>query len=177
MRESDGERQHQPAEDQRSRHHAAEHFRPDDELLLRTLAQEASEHRRHTEGKHQHQHQMALHHLRPIAMSNASMTTSKFSRPATMRKVLPYSYVTAITLPAPYPITRARIYGSPMPMFASAASATSGCDNSTGKILPSRKSPSTNIAGSTTRKISPLRRPSHRCPRPGTSRAAVHRRT
>ena len=43
----------------------------------------------------------ALDYFRPIAMSYASMTTSVLSNPATIKNVLPYSYVTAITLPAP----------------------------------------------------------------------------
>ena len=56
-----------------------------------SVAQQRSKHGRHAQRKDQHEDQMAVHHLRPIEMSNASMTTSVLSRPATMRKVLPYS--------------------------------------------------------------------------------------
>jgi hypothetical protein len=43
----------------------------------------------------------AIDYFRPIEISKASMTTSALSRPATIRNVLPYSYVTAVTTPAP----------------------------------------------------------------------------
>ena len=42
------------------------------------------------EKRKQHEEQ-EMGHFRPIAMSKASRTTRKFKRPATMRKLLPYS--------------------------------------------------------------------------------------
>ena len=69
-------------------------------------------------------------------MSKASRTTRKFSRPATIRKVLPYSKVVAVTTPPPAPIMRASTHGTPSPTSAIAARATSGSENSKGKIRP-----------------------------------------
>src|SRR5688572_5928169 len=96
---SDWERKHQPAEDQRGGQHPAEHLRADDKLLVRVLTQQPGEYRRDAHGKDQHQNKVALHdsglwtldYFRPMDMSNASMTTRVFNRPATMRNVLPYS--------------------------------------------------------------------------------------
>src|SRR5688572_24788721 len=87
----DRKQQRQPAEHERRCHHAAEHLRSDDDLFPSMLAQQSREHCRHGERKDQHEQKMAVHYFRPLEISNASITTSVFRRPATMRKVLPYS--------------------------------------------------------------------------------------
>ena len=54
------------------------------------VAQQDGEDQRDEEGE-QRQQEEVIGHLRPIAMSNASSITRKFSRPATIMNVLPYS--------------------------------------------------------------------------------------
>src|SRR5215218_3643848 len=112
-------------------------------------------------------------HFRPSAISHASVTTSRLSRPATIRKAFPYSYVGATTVPAPAARLRARKYGTPIPTSAIAARATSGWLISNGNNRPCSNRPIANISGSVIRNTSPLaRRPNHKCPAPGTAHAA-----
>ena len=59
-----------------------------------------------------------------------------FSRPATMTNVLPYSYDAAVTTPWPIPRSLATKNGQPLPSAAMAASPTSGCATSNGKMRP-----------------------------------------
>src|SRR5690606_16270583 len=127
-RPSQRERVHQPAEHVRAEHERAEEGGSEPHLLAHVVAQQHGENRRDEEGEEQQHAEMRPHDhpFRPAAMSKASNATSRFNRPATMRKVLPYSYVTAMTSPPPAASTRATRYGRPMPRSAIAASATSG---------------------------------------------------
>ena len=59
-------------------------------LLARIVPHQRRKHDGHEEREEREQ-QEVTGHLRPIAMSKASRTTRKFKRPATIRKVLPYS--------------------------------------------------------------------------------------
>ncbi len=60
------------------------------QLLTRLIAHERRKHDRHEQREDHHQSEVAGH-LRPLAMSNASRTTSMLSSPATITKVFPYS--------------------------------------------------------------------------------------
>ena len=98
-------------------------------------------------------------YFRPSATSYASMTTRTFSRPATMRNVMPYSYVTARTSPMPKPSGDARKYSQRRSRIARSASRqTSGSEKSNGKIRPWSARPIANISGSATRKTRPFER-------------------
>src|SRR5215212_727482 len=94
------QRVHQPAEHERRTDEAAEHHQTRAQLRPGFVAQEDREDERHEE-REEHERQEVAGHLRPMPMSKASRITRKFSRPATMRKQLPYSYVGAVTVPAP----------------------------------------------------------------------------
>ena len=63
--------------------------RSDLELVL--AIRQHGEHQGDEAGEERQQQEVTAHHFRPIATSKASMTTSMFRRPATMRNVLPYS--------------------------------------------------------------------------------------
>ena len=54
------------------------------------VAQQHGEDQRHEE-REEHEQQNVIGHFRPMAMSKASRMTRKFSRPATIMNVLPYS--------------------------------------------------------------------------------------
>ena len=87
---------HQPAEDHGGYDESSEHHRGGPDLLARVVAHQHREHDRHEEGKERKQEEMAGHvryflYFLPMAMSKASRMTRKFKRPATMRKLLPYS--------------------------------------------------------------------------------------
>src|SRR5205085_370853 len=133
----------------------AEHHRARPHLGAWVVAQQHGKDQRDEKGKQREQQHVARH-FRPMPMSNASRTTRKFSRPATIRKQLPYSYVTAVTVPAPASTMRARSQGAPAPRFAIAASPTSGSAMSNGKILPCISRPHRNMAGSASRKTMPF---------------------
>src|SRR5688572_32498525 len=122
--ESERQRVHQPAKRDGESDERGKHLRAGPQLRAGLVAQQHREDNRHQEREDRHQQEMACH-LRPMAMSNASRMTRKFSRPATMRKVLPYSCVTAVTVPCPAPARRAISQGTPRPMLAMAASAAS----------------------------------------------------
>ena len=62
------------------------------ELAARVVPEQHGKDERDEEREHDEQEQVAGHaYLRPSAMSQASMTTSRLSSPATIRKALPYS--------------------------------------------------------------------------------------
>src|SRR5262249_9764197 len=85
------ERIHQPAEDDRRGEKPCEHHAAESQLIARDGLRDHREDQRHEEREQREQYEMAPHHLRPTATSYASMTTSRFSRPATIRNALPYS--------------------------------------------------------------------------------------
>src|SRR4051794_31522611 len=163
---------HQPAENEGDGEEPAEHHRAGPQLGARLVAKQHGKNQRHEKGKQREEENVARH-FRPMPMSKASRMTRKLRSPATIRKQLPYSYVTAVTVPAPASTMRARTQGAPAPRLAIAASPTSGSDMSNGKIRPCISSPDTNIAGSASRKTVPFcRLPIQRWPAPGTIHAA-----
>src|SRR5688572_16829355 len=98
---SERQRVEQPADQNAPAHQAAEHAKAESKLLGGFVAHQHGKDNRDEEGEHDHGCQVT--HLRPSATSNASSTTSMLSRPATIRKALPYSNDWAITRPAPRP--------------------------------------------------------------------------
>src|SRR5262245_61126319 len=79
-----------PAERDPANDECPEQLRTEAELLLRLVAHQRREDDRHEQREQNHQADMGRH-LRPCVISNASSTTSMFSRPETMRNALPYS--------------------------------------------------------------------------------------
>ena len=62
------------------------------QLLADVILRNQREDERHEEREQHHQEEVTVHgYFRPRAMSYASTTTSMLSRPATIRKALPYS--------------------------------------------------------------------------------------
>jgi hypothetical protein len=92
-------REHQPAEHHGPGDKAGEHHRAETELRASIVPQQGRKHDRDEEREKDQKKEMRVHgearfsaaYLRPLAMSQASQTTSRFSSPATMTKVLPYS--------------------------------------------------------------------------------------
>src|SRR6185369_5252179 len=74
------------AEDERGKQ-----LRAEAELLFRVVAHQRRKHDGHKQREHDHQTHVRRRHFRPCVISKASSTTSMFSRPATIRKALPYS--------------------------------------------------------------------------------------
>src|SRR3954466_2579993 len=102
MRSLQREQVHPPANGDGGHDQAGQHSGTELELTGRILAHQRGEHRGDARGEDDQQHEMTLeHYFLPIKMSYASIATSVFSSPATTRNVLPYSYVTATTLPLP----------------------------------------------------------------------------
>ena len=97
---------HEPADHDRGRDKACEQPEAEAKLVARCVAGKRRKHDRHKKRKHDHETEMRRH-LRPSAMSYASMTTSMFNSPATIMNVLPYSYDAAVTTPCPNPIALA----------------------------------------------------------------------
>ena len=86
----------QPANQNAGTDEPTEEARAKLDLILRIVSRENREHDGDEQREDHHQTEMTGH-LRPLAMSNTSSTTSMLSRPAAMMKVLPYSYVMATT--------------------------------------------------------------------------------
>ena len=112
----------------------------------------------------------------PTTTSKASMTTSALRRPATIRNVLQYSLCHRDHVPAAVARGACDEVRHPNAIFASAASATSGCENSAGKMRPCRPAPEQHHRQHD-EKDEPLRRPSQRWPAPGTAHAAAQTST
>src|SRR6185295_5082189 len=91
LRRLQRERIHQPAEHEGRREEPAEHQAAEPELIARIVFGDDGEDERDEKREDGEKRQVALHHLRPMAMSKASMTTSRLSSPATIRNALPYS--------------------------------------------------------------------------------------
>ena len=85
------DRVHQPSQNERRNDEAAKQHRAQPKLLAGVIFRKNREHQRHEERENREQQDVALHHLRPMATSYASMTTRRFSSPATMRNAFPYS--------------------------------------------------------------------------------------
>src|SRR4051812_24458209 len=90
MGASERERIHEPAERGGRQHEAAEHQPAQPRLFAGIVFGDHREDERHEKREQRHEEQVALH-FRPFATSYASMTTSRLSRPATIRNALPYS--------------------------------------------------------------------------------------
>src|SRR4249920_3159637 len=90
MDASEREGVHEPAEHGGRQHEAAEHHPAQPRLVAGIVFGDHRENERHKEREQRHEEQVALH-FRPFATSYASMTTSRLSRPATIRNALPYS--------------------------------------------------------------------------------------
>src|SRR5678816_1743964 len=145
----------QPADQDAGTDEPAKQARAERDLLFGIVSREHRKHHGDEEREDDHETEVTRH-LRPLAMSNTSSTTSMLSSPAAMMNVLPYSYVIATTSPLPAPISLAMKYGPPTPRSAMAESATSGCVMSNGNRRPSSQSPHTNISVRATRKTIPF---------------------
>jgi hypothetical protein len=64
-----GDRIHQPSQNERRDDEAAKQHRAQPELLARVIFRENREHQRDEERENRKQHDVALHHLRPMATS------------------------------------------------------------------------------------------------------------
>src|ERR1017187_963715 len=86
------DREEQPADGESAEHEGAEQPAREPQLIARRVSEERPEDRRDTGREQHHDAKMTRHAaFRPRARSDASRTMRAFSRPATMRNVLPYS--------------------------------------------------------------------------------------
>src|SRR4029450_9080478 len=97
----EGEGIHQPARHARRDNKAAEQHASQEQLLPRIVFRENRENEGDEEREDDEKQQVTLHYFLPAATSYTSMTTRRLRSPATIKYVLPYSYVTARTSPAP----------------------------------------------------------------------------
>src|ERR1700683_5044648 len=103
---------HEPADRIRAEDQPAKHPHGQSDLIASLVAQQRREHGGDASREEAHHSEMRVHvayreTLRPDARSNASRTTRTLSRPAAIRKVLPYSNAIAVTSPRPHPPTAA----------------------------------------------------------------------
>ena len=89
-RQLQGKRVQQPADQNSGSDEPAEQACAKRDLLFRIIAREDGKHDRDEEREDDHETEVAGH-LRPLAMSNTSRTTSMLSNPAAMMNVFPYS--------------------------------------------------------------------------------------